>query len=161
MTRLFTALVVGLSAACGLHPVAAGAQSDARPDCDSLVHWAPQEAQWWDAFQRATADWEVSAALKSTWALAVCASAWDLDRISERMAEAEALEGSALADTLAALRAAQYAVRERRDFAFYASVPADWWAELNAVLNPPKPAVLHFGVHDRMKCAVCVPDQAE
>ena len=82
MTRLLTPLAVGLSTACGLLPFAVRAQSDALPGCDSLAHWAPQEAQWWNAFQRATADWEVAAELRSTWEMAVCASAWDLERIS-------------------------------------------------------------------------------
>ena len=37
-------------------------------------------------------------------------------------------------------------------------VPMHLWPTMNAWLNPQKPAVLHFGLHDRMNCNVCKPE---
>jgi hypothetical protein len=80
-----------------------------------------------------------------------------LERISVRRTEAEARNDAALADTLTALRAEESTVRNARNAELLASLPMAWWPAFKEVLDPPKPAVLHFGVHDRMKCEVCVP----
>ena len=45
----------------------------------------------------------------------------------------------------------------RRDAAIEALVLPACHALLRQRLNPPRPAVLHFGVHNRMNCDVCIP----
>jgi hypothetical protein len=123
--------------------------------------WAPKEARWWEDFQSQTRHWNWTPALEKNLFDAVCASALRLEAVADRMERAEATGGLELADSLQVFRAEQGRIRKDREVAFMAAVPAAWWPELQAVLNPPKPAVLHFGVHDRMKCAVCVPGVAE
>ena len=137
----------------------AGAQQEL--PCDALSEWAPKEARWWADFQGQTRHWSWTPALEMTLLDAVCLSARRLEAVAGRMerAEAEGLPG--LADSLQVFRAEQGSIRQDRDAAFLAAVPMAWWPELQAVLNPPKPGVLHFGVHDRMKCAVCVPGVTE
>ena len=127
------------------------------PSCDSLDRWAPREARWWKELQQATAEWSLSLETQTQWQGSVCAAAQALERIAVRRSEAEARNDAALADTLVALRAEEAAVRKARNAELLASLPLEWWPALNEVLDPPKPAVLHFGVHDRMKCEVCVP----
>jgi hypothetical protein len=51
------------------------------------------------------------------------------------------------------------AAKLQRDEALRAACPANELARLNALLNPAKPAVLHFGIHDRMNCGVCKPGE--
>ncbi len=125
--------------------------------CDSLERWAPREARWWKELQRATADWDLSLEIQTRWEGAVCEAALELERIAVRRAEAEARNDAALADSLSALRAEETAIRSARNAQLLASLPLEWWPAMQEVLDPPKPAVLHFGVHDRMKCEVCVP----
>ena len=140
-----------------LFAVSALMSGQAVPACDSLDRWAPREARWWKELQRATAEWNLSLEVQTQWQGAVCAAAWELERISVRRSEAEARNDPALADTLNALDAEESAVRNARNTELLASLPQVWWPAFKEVLDPPKPAVLHFGVHDRMKCEVCVP----
>jgi hypothetical protein len=102
-------------------------------------------------------DWDLSLEILTRWQGTVCQTAWELDRISLRRSVAESRNDAALADTLAALRAEEVGVRNARNAQLLASLPMELWPALREVLDPPKPAVLHFGVHDRMKCEVCVP----
>ncbi len=125
--------------------------------CDSLDAWAPREARWWKELQRATADWDLALEIQIRWQTSVCEAAQELERISLRRLQAEARNDAALADTLAALRIEEAGVRNARNAQLLASLPLEWWPAMKEVLDPPKPAVLHFGVHDRMKCEVCVP----
>ena len=137
----------------------AGAQGELR--CDSIADWAPKEARWWNDFQGQTRHWNWTPALQAQLFEAVCISALQLEAVAERMERAETAGAPGLADSLQAFRSEQERIRGERDAAFMAAVPMAWWPEVQAVLNPPKPTVLNFGVHDRMKCAVCVPGAAE
>lgn len=47
---------------------------------------------------------------------------------------------------------------DQRNAALRLLVPMHLWPTMNAWLNPEKPAVLHFGLHDRMNCNVCKPE---
>lgn len=129
--------------------------------CDSLADWAPKEARWWEDFQGQTRHWNWTQTLRAQLFEAVCMNALQLEAVSERMERLEAAGAPGLADSLQAFRSEQERIRGERDAAFMAAVPMAWWPDMRAVLNPPKPAVLHFGVHDRMKCAVCVPGVTE
>lgn len=129
--------------------------------CDSLIDWAPKEARWWADFKNQTQHWQWTPDLERTLKTAVCECAMGLGRISARMAAAEAEGGPGLTDSLTLFQTEQDRIRQLRDAAFLAAVPMAWWPEMQAVLHPPKPTVLHFGVHDRMKCTVCVPGSAE
>ena len=149
MSRLLLLLLLGTS-------VPLFGQTDP-PSCDSLEHWAPRESRWWGELRRATTEWDLSSEIQIRWQEIVCEAAWELEQISVRRSEAEARNEVALADTLAALRAAEGAVRNARNARLLATLPMELWPPIQEVLAPPKPAVLHFGVHDRMKCEVCVP----
>jgi len=54
---------------------------------------------------------------------------------------------------------ARAAARQKRDAALRAACPAPDATALERLLNPAKPAVLHFGIHDRMNCGVCKPGE--
>lgn len=130
-------------------------------DCDSMHVWSPKEANWWRSFEQQTQPWDWTPALRSALREVACSCAVELNDLSDRMAQVEALGGPGLADSLARFRKEQERIQQARDAAFMAAVPMAWWPEMQAVLHPPRPAVLHFGVHDRMKCNVCVPGAAE
>jgi hypothetical protein len=44
-----------------------------------------------------------------------------------------------------------------RDAAILDQVPAAHRSRFQEVLNPKRPEVFHFGIHDRLNCVVCVP----
>lgn len=149
MKPLIAALMIGASASLL-------GQTQPLP-CDSLEQWAPREWRWWTELQRSTAEWNLSEEIQAQWQRFVCDAARDLEAISLRRSEAESRNDAALADTLATLRAEEGAARNARNGRLLSTLPMELWPSFQAVLNPPKPAVLHFGVHDRMKCEVCVP----
>lgn len=47
---------------------------------------------------------------------------------------------------------------EQRNAELRLLVPMHLWPTMDAWMNPQKPAVLHFGLHDRMNCNVCKPE---
>lgn len=55
--------------------------------------------------------------------------------------------------------AAKTEAKQRRDAALRAACPSSNLAQLEQLLAPAKPAVLHFGIHDRMNCGVCKPGE--
>lgn len=125
-----------------------------QPDSSSLaawmVHQAPERWALWRGIERElkpTGTWREAA-----WtAVAVHATevAWaDLAAAQAEHAQAD----PAPTETKAA-------ARQKRDAALRAACPAESAAALEHLLNPAKPAVLHFGIHDRMNCGVCKPGE--
>ena len=56
------------------------------------------------------------------------------------------------------LLAERQQAKDARDAALRLLLPIETWPTFDALLNPPRPAVLHFGIHDRMNCNVCIPE---
>lgn len=66
--------------------------------------------------------------------------------------------GLAPADAMNELLQLKKETVEQRNAELRLLVPMHLWPTMNAWLNPQKPAVLHFGLHDRMNCNVCKPE---
>ena len=76
----------------------------------------------------------------------------------EATARIDSLEqGNADAAQLRAAWANHKACTNQRDAVTETLVLPACHALLRQRLNPPRPAVLHFGVHNRMNCDVCIP----
>ncbi len=71
-----------------------------------------------------------------------------LARLEAQGAEAQAMNG---------VIAQKTACQTDRDEALRALVLPSSAQALEQWLRPARPAVLHFGIHDRMKCGVCIP----
>lgn len=52
----------------------------------------------------------------------------------------------------------QREAKDKRDAALRTLLPMQTWSTFDRLLKPAKPAVLHFGIHDRMNCNVCKPE---
>jgi hypothetical protein len=138
-----------------------------RPDSATVAAWMSREApeRWalWRGIERElkpSGEWRRQAwEAVSTHATAV---AWaDLEgaqaeRQAERQAEQPVDYFASDANTWAE---AKTEARQRRDAALRAACPASSLPALEQLLNPSKPAVLHFGIHDRMNCGVCKPGE--
>ena len=48
--------------------------------------------------------------------------------------------------------------KDQRDAALRLLLPMSTWLTFDRMLKPERPAVLHFGIHDRMNCNVCKPE---
>ena len=138
-----------------------------RPDSATVAAWMSREApeRWalWRGIERElkpSGEWRRQAwEAVSTHATAV---AWaDLagaqaERQAERQAGQPVDHFASDANTWAE---AKTEARQRRDAALRAACPASSLPALEQLLNPSKPAVLHFGIHDRMNCGVCKPGE--
>jgi hypothetical protein len=121
-----------------------------------MARYAPERWALWAAIERElkpagawrTAAWEAVGrhATEVAWADLAGAQAERKNDVGAR----EAAEQAA---------AKKSAAKLQRDEALRAACPAEDLARLNALLNPAKPAVLHFGIHDRMNCGVCKPGE--
>lgn len=70
--------------------------------------------------------------------------------------EAQGAEAQAMNEVMAQKTACQ----TDRDEALRALVLPSSAQALEQWLRPARPAVLHFGIHDRMKCGVCIPSDS-
>lgn len=52
----------------------------------------------------------------------------------------------------------QREAKDERDAGLRMLLPMQTWSTFDRLLKPEKPAVLHFGIHDRMNCNVCKPE---
>lgn len=129
--------------------------------CDSLNLWAPREGRWWGDFSKQIREWPLSDASKSTMQAAVCDAARQQQVVSIRMSNAEEVwnESPGLADTLLGLRKLQEEITAHRNVLILSATPLEFWPLMDELLHPPKPKVLHFGIHDRMNCDVCIPQE--
>jgi len=75
--------------------------------------------------------------------------------VSEALVRLEAEGGDAAATN--EVMAQKTACQTIRDEALRALVLPSSAQALEQWLRPARPAVLHFGVHDRMKCGICIP----
>lgn len=64
-------------------------------------------------------------------------------------------DGTEVALALTNILAERALLKERRDASLKWLLPFESWSTFADVLNPEKPKVLHFGIHDRMNCNVC------
>lgn len=64
-------------------------------------------------------------------------------------------DGTDVTSALTAILAERASLREQRDASLKWLLPQESWGNFADVLNPEKPKVLHFGIHDRMNCNVC------
>lgn len=129
--------------------------------CDSLAAWPTREQRWWQDFLTQTEAWALGSDWKESLLQIQCNTAGMASAIIARMEAAEARNDAHLSDTLQALRTEQETLRSERDAGFFGATPQEWWPALGQVLVPKRPDVLHFGVHDRMKCAVCSPAEKQ
>lgn len=127
--------------------------------CDSMIEWPVREVRWWNDFLSQTEGWELGTAWCDSLFQIQCNAAGQAESLQVRMEAAETRQDAHLTDTLQALRAAQDRLRAERTAQFFRSTPVEWWPALGQVLEPKRPDVLHFGVHDRMKCVVCAPPE--
>lgn len=95
----------------------------------------------------------------------VWACAERVSELNEEQRQLEQLPGGATTESgLAPAEAMNELLRlkkeavEQRNAELRLLVPMHLWPAMNAWLNPEKPAVLHFGLHDRMNCNVCKPE---
>ena len=130
------------------------------PDSATCAAWmaryAPERWALWAAIERElkpAGAWRTAA-----WA-AVGRHATEVAWADLAGAQAERKNDAGAREAAEQAAAKKNAAKLQRDEALRAACPAEDLARLNALLNPAKPAVLHFGIHDRMNCGVCKPGE--
>ncbi len=84
-----------------------------------------------------------------------CLGHWQAQRDS---LERAAIPEEALMKQVIAIQAAMKDCRADRKTAMRAALPDSLHPPFDALRAPAKPAVLHFGLHNRMDCIVCKPE---
>ena len=84
-----------------------------------------------------------------------CLGHWQAQRDS---LERAAISEDALMEQVTAIQAAMKACRADRNAAMRAALPDSLHPPFDDFRAPAKPAVLHFGLHNRMDCVVCKPE---
>ncbi len=87
-----------------------------------------------------------------------CLAHWNAQQDSLESAD---ISEEALLAALADVRRELAACRQQRKRAIRAALPEHLRAPYDDLAQPERPAVLHFGLHNRMECVVCKPSPPE